>query len=89
MAGGVKTQAINFVLKYPVQTYLGLGAAIMIKRQVENRQTFNYWFGAFETQRRIERGRIWTDRQHHSTRVEKVTTTFAVIIWEWHYSFFG
>jgi len=59
--GGFKKVAINFVLDHPVQAYLGGGALCFAYRQYQIRSTYNYYFGKFEFERKLERGEL----QHH------------------------
>ena len=58
MAGGVKDKVITMVRMYPVQVYLGLGCTLLGVREIQTRMCFNWWFGKFEFQRRLERGKI-------------------------------
>ena len=58
MAGGMKTKFLDFVRANPVQVYLGLGVTLMGVRELQTRMMFNYWFGKFEYQRRLERNKI-------------------------------
>ena len=54
--GGFKNKIINFVLDKPAHAYLGGGAFLFLMRRVQTQQTFNYHFGKFEYERKLERG---------------------------------
>jgi hypothetical protein len=56
--GGFKKIFINYVLDNPVKVYLGGGAALYLIRKYQTQSTFNYHFGKFEFQRRLERNQL-------------------------------
>ena len=59
MAGpDVKKVILTFVTQKPVHAYIGGGAALAAYRYYSTRTTYNYWFGKFEYERRIERSQI-------------------------------
>ena len=59
MAGpDFKKIIITFVTQKPVQAYLGGGAILGLHRYYDTRTTYNYWFGRFEYERRINRNQI-------------------------------
>lgn len=59
--GGAKKKIINFLLDKPVQAYLGGGALLFLYRRYQTNATYNYHFGKFDFQRRVERNELhWT-----------------------------
>jgi hypothetical protein len=56
--GGLKKKVLNFVLDKPVQAYLGGAAFLFGVRQYQTRAAYNYHFGKFDFQRKVERGQL-------------------------------
>jgi hypothetical protein len=56
--GGAKKLVINYVLDYPVRVYLGGAAVLFGLRARQTSSTYNYHFGKFDFQRRVERGEL-------------------------------
>lgn len=54
--GGAKKMLISLFLDHPVKVYLGGGATLWMLRQYQTRTTYNYHFGKFDFQRKVERG---------------------------------
>lgn len=56
--GGAKKMLIGLLLDHPVKVYLGVGAGLWLHRQMQIRQTYNYHFGKFDFQRKLEKGQL-------------------------------
>lgn len=56
--GGAKKLIINTVLDRPVAVYLGGAAVLYAVRQLQIAQTYNYYFGKIDFQRKRERGHL-------------------------------
>ena len=56
--GGAKKLFISLLLDHPVKTYLAVGGVLYLHRQYQIRTTYNYHFGKFDFQRRLERGQL-------------------------------
>ena len=51
--GGIGKRVINYVVDNPANIYLGGAALLWSIRNVQIRQTYNYYFGRFEFERRL------------------------------------
>ena len=54
----MKKQVIDTLINKPVQVYLMGGALVYGVRTVKTQQTYNYWFGKCEFERRLAKGQI-------------------------------
>lgn len=63
--GGAKKLILNYVLDNPIKVYLGGAAVLWGIRKYQTIATYNFNFGKFEYQRRLERGQLSTPQQPH------------------------
>jgi len=56
--GGFKKVIINFVIDKPVQAYIGGGATMFLINKYRARSAYNYHFGKFDFERRLERNTL-------------------------------
>jgi len=56
--GGAKKKIINFVLDNPIKVWIGGGVALYGIRRYQTLSTYNYHFGKFEYERRLERNQL-------------------------------
>lgn len=56
--GGAKKFIINALLEHPGKVYLGGAAVLYFVRTFQTAQAYNYYFGKFDFQRRVERGEL-------------------------------
>ena len=59
--GGAKKFIINAFVDHPGKVYLGGGAFLYFYRQFAIQKAYNWHFGKFDFQRRVERGEL----KHH------------------------
>lgn len=56
--GGFSKKVLNYVLDNPVRVYLVGGAFFYAVRKYQTATTYNYHFGKFDFQRKVERGQL-------------------------------
>ena len=56
--GGMKKVVLNFILDKPVQAYLIGGVALWGVRKLQIQTAYNYHFGKFDFERRVERNQF-------------------------------
>lgn len=56
--GGAKKLIVNFLVDQPGKVYLGGAALLYFYRVYATQQAYNYHFGQFDFQRKLERGEL-------------------------------
>ena len=54
----VKGSIVNFMVKTPVQAFLGAGYGVLAIQMYRNQSTYNFWFGKIHMEREIARNRL-------------------------------
>ncbi len=62
--GGAKKKIINFLLDKPVHAYFGGAATLFLYRKYATAQAYNYHFGKFDFQRKVERNELHWEKDH-------------------------
>ena len=75
--GGAKKIIINMLLDHPVPVYLGGGALLYVVRKVQTNMAYNWHFGKFDFQRRLQLGEFNNTRRWFS---EKEAANFMIFI---------